>query len=728
MALGKSEKSLDTSNISAELLLLTLEACRAGLFYSPFTAEKKHIENYSSRGHDPDQAWSLNIGALFGVSESPKDASELLPYILESDRHILMECVMKAMSESLRESDCEYRIHRPDTGEIRWLLSRLLIGLDEEGNARYLASMCFDVTEQKQAEEHLQRSNNQLEHAQKLLISALQAADIAIFRHSLKEGNSNARTYDSWTYNLEQLFGYPEGTVMTPELQIRRMDKQDYEDFTNKATKALSANELEYQHESRIQWEDQSVHWLLTKCTHEVDEKGKPTYVSGAVIDITERKLAEQQMQYIATHDVLTSLPNRFMFTNLLNHTIDTAGRYTNRFAVLFIDLDRFKAINDALGHQAGDQLLVEVSQRFRKCLRNSDVLARLSGDEFVVLVPALNDDDEAAKVARKIIAESSRPFMLFGQQCQITASIGICIYPKDGDNEQLLMKHADAAMYIAKQAGKNNYQFYNASNTSQSLERMALENELRSALANNEFSLQYQAKIDLRNNSITGVEALLRWNNARFGQVSPAVFIPMTEETGLIVPIGEWVLMTACKQNVEWQRNGMPPIGMAVNISARQFISKNLLAIIKDALDQSGMQPELLELEITESMVMNHVDQAVALMQEIKALGARIAIDDFGTGYSSLAQLKRFPIDTLKIDRTFVREIAHDNEDQAITEAIIAMGKSLSLTIVAEGVETADQQDFLRSRGCDEMQGFYFSKPLPPSDFFSLFDKHNYR
>ncbi|MFT3930951.1 MAG: EAL domain-containing protein [Spongiibacteraceae bacterium] len=666
----------------------------------------------------------MNIGALFGLSESPTDASQLLPYILESDRHVLMECVMKAMNESLRQSDCEYRIRRPDTGEIRWLLSRLLLGLDEEGNARYLASMCFDVTEQKQAEEHLQRSNDQLEHAQKLLISALQAADIAIFRHSLREGNSNARTYDSWTYNLEQLFGYPEGTVMTPELQIRRMDKQDYEDFTNKAINALRNRQPEYQHESRIQWEDQSVHWLLTKCTTEIDENGQPAYVSGAVIDITERKLAEQQMQYIATHDALTGLPNRFMFTSLLNHTIDMAARYHNRFAVLFIDLDRFKSINDALGHQAGDQLLVEIAHRISKSVRSSDVLARLSGDEFVVLVPELEDEEAAAVVARKIIAETSRPYMLLGQQCQVTASIGICIYPKDGDNEQLLMKNADAAMYIAKDAGKNNYQFYNAANTSQSLERMALENELRSALANHEFSLQYQAKIDLRDDSITGVEALLRWNNARFGQISPAVFIPMAEETGLIVPIGDWVLMTACKQNVEWQKKGMPPIGMAVNISARQFINKNLLASIKHALDESGMQPELLELEITESMVMHHVDQAVLLMQEIKALGARIAIDDFGTGYSSLAQLKRFPIDTLKIDRTFIHEIANDNEDQAITEAIIAMGKSLSLTIVAEGVETSDQQNFLRSRACDEMQGFYFSKPLPPNDFMALFDK----
>jgi diguanylate cyclase (GGDEF)-like protein len=512
---------------------------------------------------------------------------------------------------------------------------------------------------------------------------------------------------------------------MTPEVQVRHMRPEDYEVMAKKGMESITTEKHEYEFEFPIQWNDQSTHWLLSKCLTEFDEEGRPQYSSGAIIDITDRKLAEQKTQYIATHDVLTGLPNRFLFSELLNHSLETAKRYSNQLAILFIDLDRFKSINDALGHQAGDQLLVEISHRLGKCLRASDVLARISGDEFVVLAPELDGEEAAAVIARKIIAAAAEPIMLLNQKCQISASVGIALYPKHGDDEQTLMKNADAAMYVAKEAGKNNYQFYNAENTSQSLERMAIESELRSALTNNELSLQYQAKLDLYSDKISGVEALLRWNNPKFGSVSPAVFIPIAEETGLIVSIGRWVLRTACQQNVEWQKAGLPPICVAVNISARQFMSKDLLSNIKEALDDSGMAPDLLELEITESMVMHHVDKAVALLDEIKNLGARIAIDDFGTGYSSLAQLKRFPIDTLKVDRSFIREVAHDSEDQAITEAIIAMGKSLSLTIVAEGVETKEQQDFLRNRACDEMQGFYFSKPVPPSEFKELFCKH---
>ena len=722
---AQSEKNLDTSNISAELLLLTLEASRAGLFYSPISSVVKHLDNHTTQGHDPNSAWVLNIGPLFGMAESPKDTAEVLLHILESDKHILMECAEKALNQGIGESDCEYRIRRADNGEIRWLMSRMLIGTDENGNPRYMASMCFDITEQKEAQEHLAQSNTRLERAQQLLHSALRTSGIAIFRHALQGTQVDHANYTTWNFNLDQLFGYPAGTVMTPGLQARRMRKEDYETITNKAFELLKSGQREYQHEFPIQRDDQSTRWLLSKCTAEPDENGRVAYIAGAIIDITDRKLAEEKTQFLATHDVLTGLPNRFMFSNLLIHTIETAKRYAHRFAVFFLDLDRFKAINDALGHQAGDQLLVDTSRRIRNMLRSSDVLARISGDEFVILLPEIADEESAAAVARKLIGVVSEPMLLNGQRCQVTASIGIGLYPEHGDDEQALMKNADFAMYVAKEAGKNNYQFFNAQSTSLSLARMAIENELRTALANNEFSLQYQAKLDLNTNGISGVEALLRWNNPKFGSVSPAQFIPMAEEIGLIVPIGRWVLINACRQNVAWQKEGLPRICVAVNISARQFLNKDLLAHIKEALDESGMAPELLELEITESMVMHQVDQAVAQLQEIKNLGARIAIDDFGTGYSSLAQLKRFPIDTLKVDRSFISEVAHDSEDQAITEAIIAMGKSLSLTIIAEGVETKEQQDFLRGRSCDEMQGYYFSKPVPPAEFSELLRKH---
>jgi len=310
---------------------------------------------------------------------------------------------------------------------------------------------------------------------------------------------------------------------------------------------------------------------------------------------------------------------------------------------------------------------------------------------------------------------------VLLGQECRVTASIGIALFPNDGEDEQTLMKNADSAMYFAKEEGKNNFQFYSSEINSQTLERLTLESNLRRAMERNEFSLNYQAKLDLRSGAITGVEALLRWNNAELGSVSPTKFIPVAEETGLIVHIGRWVLRTACEQNVAWQREGLPPINMAVNLSGRQFADDNLVEDIATILRETGMKPGLLELEITEGMLIHNIERALKLLTAIKKMGVRLAIDDFGTGYSSLGQLKNFPIDTLKVDRSFIRDLATDSEDKAITSAIIAMGKTLSLTVVAEGVETIEQQDFLRDQACDEMQGYYFSKPIAADDFAAL-------
>jgi EAL domain-containing protein (putative c-di-GMP-specific phosphodiesterase class I) len=315
---------------------------------------------------------------------------------------------------------------------------------------------------------------------------------------------------------------------------------------------------------------------------------------------------------------------------------------------------------------------------------------------------------------------------VLQGEECRVTASIGISIYPRDGLDEQTLIKNADMAMYFAKEEGRNNYQFYSKDIQSQSNKRFSMETNLRRALERNELSLEYQAKVDFKTGLITGAEALLRWDNPSLGSITPTQFIPVAEETGLIVPIGRWVMKTACTQNVAWQRQGLPPVCMAVNLSLRQFMDDNLLEDIKAALVDSGMAPNLLELEITESMVMHNPQRLIALLTDIKKLGVRLAIDDFGTGYSSLAQLKHFPIDTLKVDRSFIRNLPEDSENQAITEAIITMGKTLKLTVVAEGVETQKQKDFLREHVCDEMQGFYFSKPIAPDKFADLLRKNN--
>ena len=437
--------------------------------------------------------------------------------------------------------------------------------------------------------------------------------------------------------------------------------------------------------------------------------------------DITERKTAEARTHHLATHDSLTDLPNRTMFFEMLDLAIESARRNQRKLAVLFVDLDRFKNINDTLGHDAGDILLTEMSARLSQSLRSCDVVARLGGDEFAILVQEINTPEQIATVARKVLSAAVSPVMVLGQECRVTASVGVSIYPVDAKDTQTLMKNADIAMYRAKDEGKNTYQFYSADIKARSLERLVLENNLRLALERDEFFLQYQAKRDLQTGEIAGVEALVRWQHPELGVVPPNQFIPLAEETGLIVLIGRWVLQTACAQSVAWQQQGFPPICMAVNLSVRQFFDEHLIDDVAAALKESGIRPELLEMEITEGMVIQDAERAIHILQSIKNLGVRLAIDDFGVGYSSLAQIKRFPIDTLKVDRSFIRDLPQNAEDRAIAEAIIAMGRTLSLTVIAEGVETIEQESFLRDHACDQSQGFYFSRPISSGDFSEL-------
>jgi len=461
--------------------------------------------------------------------------------------------------------------------------------------------------------------------------------------------------------------------------------------------------------------------WVSVSGEPVFDPSGAFAGYRGVGKDISSRKQDEERIQYLANHDALTSLPNRAMFSEVLILALHNARRYHHNFAVLFIDLDRFKIINDTLGHEAGDKLLQEMGMRLTRTVRSSDVVARLGGDEFVVLVQEVDEAKQVEPVARKILSALMKPMLMQGQECRVTASIGICMYPADAQDEQSLMKNADIAMYHAKEEGKNTFMFYSEKTNVHSFERMALETSLRRGLEREEFFLHYQAKLDLHTGRITGVEALVRWQHPELGMVSPGQFIPLAEETGLIVPIGRWVLNTACAQNVAWQREGLPPLRMAVNLSARQFADEDLLKNIAAALEESGMRAELLELELTESMVMQNADRAAKVLAAIKQLGVRLAIDDFGVGYSSLSHLKRFPIDTLKVDQSFIRDIPQDPDDKAITEAIIAMGKSLNLTVVAEGVETLEQETFLREHACDETQGYYFSRPIASDQFAEL-------
>ncbi len=412
------------------------------------------------------------------------------------------------------------------------------------------------------------------------------------------------------------------------------------------------------------------------------------------------------------------------MFTQQLARSLAQARRHDKPLAIMFIDLDRFKNINDTLGHDAGDGVLKEVAERLRGCLRESDTIGRLGGDEFVVLIEELPEPVQVAAVAQKILAAVAKPFILDAQEFHLTASIGISTYPADGEDVQNLLKNADISMYRAKEQGKNNYQFYSAQMNVHSIERLALESSLRRALERNEFVLHYQPKVDIGSGRVTGMEALVRWQRTDKALIPPAQFIPLAEETGLIVPIGEWVLKTACAQNKSWQDQGLPPLRIAVNLSARQFIHENLLQDVARVLNETGLDATSLELEITESMVMHNPEHAVKLLNKLKATGIHLSIDDFGTGYSSLNYLKRFPIDNVKIDRSFIQDIPEDCDDAAITQAIIAMAHGLGLRVIAEGVETVEQFRFLRDHKCDDMQGYYFSKPLPANEFFGLLQK----
>ena len=461
--------------------------------------------------------------------------------------------------------------------------------------------------------------------------------------------------------------------------------------------------------------------------------------VEGIVInmrDVTERwhteelrgeKIrAEEQIRQLGLYDSLTDLPNRHLFKEQLSDAVARADRTGQALVMLSLNLDRFKRINDTLGREVGDLLLKEVASRLTKSLRQTDYvtrndshaashhIARQGGDEFTVLLGDLSQAQEATKVARRILEALSQPFNLNGNEIVMSASIGIAVYRLDGNDAESLLKNADAAMHYAKEQGKNNCQYYNDKMNTSAFQKMTLESNLHKALERDEFSLYYQPKIDVASGSTIGVEALIRWRHPDLGLVSPAEFIPMAEESGLIVPIGEWVLDSACAQLRAWQEDGLTPVPVAVNLSAKQFHQQNIAAIVMRALQDHGVDPRLLELEITESTAMRNAEATGTTLRNLKALGVRIAIDDFGTGYSSLSYLKRFPIDSLKIDRSFVTELPGNQDDATIAQAIITMAHALRLKVVAEGVETRAQLEFLTANGCDEIQGYYFSRPLP--------------
>lgn len=660
------------------------------------------VGNWEWNLADDGNWWSEELYRILEEDPDSYEASfeNFLEKVHPDDRQALVDGTRNVSPSPDAYAPAEIRLLFAG-GRQKAVEQRVEVRVDERGHPAAVIGTIRDVTEQRELQ-------NQLRESEARYASTVELAAIGI-AHVDADGR-----FISVNRQLCEMLGYAKEELL--RLTVKDVSHPEDANVTDEERARLHTGETEsLKAEKRYLRKDGMTIWVRITSTLCRNDEGEPLHDISIVEDISDRKAAEARVKYLATHDELTGLPNRAVFSEMVNHVIESARRHERQCALLFIDLDRFKVVNDSLGHEAGDMLLKEMAARLSGCMRKSDVVARLGGDEFVVLLEDLKDSVAATDVARKILSSLLEPVEIMGQECRVTASIGIALYPRDAQDGSSLMKRADMAMYLAKEEGKNNYQFYSSESSPMSVERLVLETLLGRALQQNELSIQYQAKVDVRSGLIKGAEALLRWWNPELGTVSPTQFIPVAEDTGLIVPIGKWVLKAACEQNVAWQRQGLPRIVMAVNLSPRQFKDPGLLNDIAEVLEQTGLAPELLELEITESMIMHNVEHAAERVAALKNLGVRLAIDDFGTGYSSLSQLKRFPIDTLKVDRSFVKDIPDNAEDRAITEAIISLGKTLGVTVVAEGVETDVQHAFLRDHACDEMQGFYFSRPCHP-------------
>ncbi|MEW6313965.1 MAG: EAL domain-containing protein [Pseudomonadota bacterium] len=515
-----------------------------------------------------------------------------------------------------------------------------------------------------------------------------------------------------------EITGYSYHDVIGQNPRIWKSDKHDAEFYREMWQEIIKEGKWQGEVWNRRKNGNIFPVWLTISAV--CNESGHVTHYVAIYIDMTERKATEERILHLAQHDVLTDLPNRMLLLDRLGQAIAQAHRNNTRVALLFMDLDRFKTINDSLGHHVGDSLLKKVAQQLSGCLREGDTVARLGGDEFVIVLPQIVDAQDAAHVAQKITETLAQRFDIEGHQLHASVSIGISIYPEDGQDVVTLMRNADTAMYYAKEMGRNHYQFFTGELNVRIHEKLLLENALRLAVERNEFCLHYQPQIDIGSGKQVGVEALLRWKHPELGLIFPDRFIGIAEETGLIIQIGEWVLREACLQRQRWAKHH-PALRMAVNLSAVQFRNTNLCDIVARALQNAAMEPQFLELEITETVIMGSAEHTITTLEKLSIMGVQIAIDDFGTGYSSLSYLKRFPIDKIKIDRSFVRDISTDPDDAAIVAAIIAMARNLKLKVLAEGTETSAQFSFLETLRCDETQGYYFSRPLPGEEIEQL-------
>jgi diguanylate cyclase (GGDEF)-like protein len=520
-----------------------------------------------------------------------------------------------------------------------------------------------------------------------------------------------------------RLFGFRPGT---PDLPFDRLllalhpeDRARFEQMLRHCIDGTASLDIEF----RVALADRPHRWLRTKGDAMLDLEGQPIKVLWVTEDVSQRKDMDARVRFLAHHDLLTGLPNRTLFQDRLQQAIAAAKRMETRIAVLFVDLDRFKSINDSFGHRAGDTLLQAVAARLRRCVRETDTVCRHSGDEYLVVLSALRDPGEAGIVASKVVQAFEKPFTIEDQEVSMSASIGISIYPDDGPTAEDLIRNADAAMYHSKRNGRNRFEFFTPELTAPAAERLLLANQLRRGIERNQLVLHYQPEFDIPGNRLIGAEALVRWNHPDRGLLAPEAFIPIAEESDAIHLVGQWVLDEACRQAAAWRKQGLPPVPIAINFSAFQFRRNNLVETVASALARHGIEPEHIEIELTENAIMQDPRETAKILETLSAMGVTLSIDDFGTGYSSLSYLKRFAIDKLKIDRSFISELPFDLNDVAIVQAIVNLARSLQLVVVAEGVETREQLEFLNGVGCHAYQGYLGSRPVDASTFAQLFD-----